>query len=90
MNFFLDVNIPEFSWTQIRASYNNHAAEVFENPTDLTATIFTEDADSFFEWCDADGSGEVSLWESASCGSKSGFWQPEGNSLAMRHSKKFI
>jgi len=74
-----DVNIPEFSWAQIRASYNKHAAEVFENPTDLTATIFTEDADSFFEWCDADGSGEVSLWESASCGAKSGFWQPEGH-----------
>jgi len=74
-----DVNIPEFSWTQIRASYNNHAAEVFENPTDLTATIFAEDSDAFFEWCDADGSGEVSLWESASCGAKTGFWQPEGH-----------
>ena len=71
--------MPEFSWAQIRNAYNSHADEVYGNPTDLTATIFAEDADAFFEWCDSNGDGEVTLWESASCGAKSGFWQPEGN-----------
>ena len=75
---FLDINIPEFSWSQIRTAYNTHADEVYGNPTDLTSTIFAEDADAFFEWCDSNGDGEVSLWESASCGAKAGFWQPEG------------
>ena len=77
---FLDINIPEFSWSQIRTAYNTHADEVYGNPTDLTSTIFAEDADAFFEWCDTNGDGEVSLWESASCGAKAGFWQPEGKS----------
>ena len=80
---FLDINIPEFSWSQIRTAYNTHADEVYGNPTDLTSTIFAEDADAFFEWCDTNGDGEVSLWESASCGAKAGFWQPEGISYNL-------
>jgi len=76
-----DINLPEFSWTKIRASYNSHADEVYGNPTNLKATIFNEDADAYFNWCDANGDNEVSLWESASCGSKSAFWGPEGDAM---------
>lgn len=79
---FSDINLPEFSWTKIRASYNSHADEVYGNPTDIKATIFNEDADAYFTWCDANGDNEVSLWESASCGSKSAFWGPEGDAMA--------
>ena len=78
---FSDINLPEFSWTKIRASYNSHADEVYGNPTNLKATIFNEDADAYFNWCDANGDNEVSLWESASCGSKSAFWGPEGDAM---------
>ena len=80
-SIFSDINLPEFSWTKIRASYNSHADEVYGNPTDLKATIFNEDADAYFAWCDANGDNEVSLWESASCGSKSAFWGPEGDAM---------
>ena len=76
-----DVHVPEFSWPKIRASYNDHADEVYGATTDLKATIFTEDADAYFAWCDANGDGSVSLYESASCGSKSAFWGPEGESM---------
>ena len=79
--FFLDVNVPEFSWPKIRTSYNSHADEVYGNPTDVNTAIFTEDADAYFAWCDANSDNEVSLWESASCGSKSAFWGPEGESM---------
>ena len=72
--------IPEFSWPKIRASYNDHAEEVYGNPTDINTAIFTEDADAFFDWCDTNDDQEVSLWESASCGSKSAFWGPSGES----------
>ena len=82
MTFFLDINVPEFSWPKIRASYNNHADEVYGNPTDIKAAIFTDDADAYFAWCDANEDGQVSLWESASCGSKSAFWGPEGDAMA--------
>ena len=115
LTLFLDINLPEFSWSKIRASYNSHADEVYGNPTDLKArdsrtqyffhfvgpgstqsglsfatvcvslikaTIFNEDADAYFAWCDANGDNEVSLWESASCGSKSAFWGPEGDAMA--------
>ena len=77
-----DINVPEFSWPKIRASYNNHADEVYGGTTDLKATIFNEDADAFFTWCDSNGDGQVSLYESASCGSKSAFWGPEGEAMA--------
>jgi len=77
-----DINVPEFSWPKIRASYNNHADEVYGGNTDLKASIFNEDADAFFAWCDSNGDGSVSLWESASCGSKSAFWGPEGEAMA--------
>merc|ERR1712176_1384869 len=77
-----DINVPEFSWPKIRASYNNHADEVFGNPTDINTAIFTEDSDAFFDWCDTNDDQEVSLWESASCGSKSAFWGPKGESVA--------
>jgi len=76
-----DVNVPEFSWPKIRSSYNSHADEVYGNPTDVNSAIFTEDADAFFSWCDANRDNEVTLWESASCGSKSAFWGPEGESM---------
>ena len=76
-----DINVPEFSWPKIRASYNDHAEEVFSNPTDINTAIFTEDADAFFDWCDTNDDQEVSLWESASCGSKSAFWGPKGESV---------
>jgi len=76
-----DINVPEFSWPKIRASYNNHADEVYGGTTDLKATIFTEDADAYFTWCDSNGDGQVSLYESASCGSKSAFWGPEGDAM---------
>merc|ERR1711990_1371491 len=76
-----DVNVPEFSWPKIRTSYNSHADEVYGNPTDVNTAIFTEDADAYFAWCDANSDNEVSLWESASCGSKSAFWGPEGESM---------
>jgi len=76
-----DINLPEFSWTKIRASYNAYADEVYGNPTDVKTTIFNEDADAYFGWCDANGDNEVSLWESASCGSKSAFWGPEGDAM---------
>ena len=79
--FFLDVNVPEFSWPKIRTSYNSHADEVYGNPTDVNSAIFTEDADAYFTWCDANSDNEVTLWESASCGSKSAFWGPEGESM---------
>merc|ERR1712109_298682 len=58
-----DINVPEFSWPKIRASYNDHA-------------------DAFFSWCDSNGDGHVSLYESASCGSKSAFWGPEGEAMS--------
>ena len=80
-NWILDVHVPEFSWPKIRASYNDHADEVYGGTTDLRATIFTEDADAYFAWCDANDDGEVSLYESASCGSKSAFWGPKGDSM---------
>ena len=73
--------MPEFSWPKIRASYNSHADEVYGNPTDISATIFTDDADAYFTWCDTNHDGEVSLYESASCGSKSAFWGPEGDAM---------
>ena len=79
---FSDINVPEFSWPKIRASYNDHADEVFGNPTDINTAIFTEDSDAFFDWCDTNDDQEVSLWESASCGSKSAFWGPKGESAA--------
>ena len=47
----------------------------------IKATIFNEDADAYFAWCDTNGDNEVSLWESASCGSKSAFWGPEGDAM---------
>jgi len=77
-----DINVPEFSWSKIRASYNEHADEVYGGTTDLKATIFNEDADAYFKWCDSNSDGQVSLYESASCGSKSAFWGPEGDSMA--------
>ena len=80
-HWVLDINVPEFSWAKIRASYNGHADEVYGSATDLKATIFNEDADAFFAWCDANDDGQVSLWESASCGSKSAFWGPEGDAM---------
>ena len=80
MTTFSDVNVPEFSWPKIRASYNEHAEEVYGNPTDVDATIFTDDADAYFDWCDTNNDQEVSLWESAACGSKSAFWGPKGES----------
>merc|ERR1712122_475011 len=54
-----DINVPEFSWPKIRASYNNHADEVYGGTTDLKATIFNEDADAYFTWCDSNGDGQV-------------------------------
>jgi len=77
-----DINVPEFSWPKIRASYNNHADEIYGNPTDVNAAIFVDDADAFFGWCDSNGDGHVSLYESASCGSKSAFWGPEGEAMS--------
>jgi len=77
-----DINVPEFSWPKIRASYNDHADEVYGNPTDINVAIFTDDADAYFAWCDSNGDGQVSLYESASCGSKSAFWGPEGDAMA--------
>ena len=61
--FFLDVNVPEFSWPKIRTSYNSHADEVYGNPTDVNTAIFTEDADAYFAWCDAnsDNPKQISL-----------------------------
>ena len=47
----------------------------------IKATIFNEDADAYFAWCDTNGDNEVYLWESASCGSKSAFWGPEGDAM---------
>lgn len=82
LRLFSDINVPEFSWPKIRASYNDHADEVFGNPTDINTAIFTEDSDAFFDWCDTNDDQEVSLWESASCGSKSAFWGPKGESAA--------
>jgi hypothetical protein len=76
-----DINVPEFSWPKIRASYNGHADEVYGGNIDLKATIFNEDADAYFAWCDSNGDGQVSLYESASCGSKSAFWGPEGETM---------
>ena len=78
---YSDINLPEFSWAKIRASYNSHADKVYQDSTDIQATIFNEDADAYFAWCDTNDDNEVSLWESASCGSKSAFWGPEGDAM---------
>ena len=42
----------------------------------LDTKIIGNDYLPYFKWCDANGDGSVALFESARCGSKSGFWYP--------------
>ena len=42
----------------------------------LDTAIIGNDYLPYFKWCDANGDGSVALFESARCGSKSGFWYP--------------
>ena len=42
----------------------------------LDTAIIGNDYLPYFKWCDSNGDGSVALFESARCGSKSGFWYP--------------
>ena len=43
---------------------------------DLDTSAIGDDYLPYFKWCDANDDGSVALFESARCGSKSGFWYP--------------
>ena len=44
----------------------------------LDTSIIGNDYLPFFKWCDTNSDGSVAFFESARCGSKSGFWFPSG------------
>ena len=42
----------------------------------LDTAVIGNDYVPFFKWCDVNNDGQVALFESARCGSKSSFWYP--------------
>ena len=52
------------------------AVDTVYGSENLDTAIIGNDYLPYFNWCDTNGDGTVALFESARCGSKTGFWYP--------------
>ena len=78
---YMEVSDKNDCWTNfdplwIRFNPTIQAVPKVYGNKNLDTAIIGNDYLPYFKWCDANGDGSVALFESARCGSKSGFWYP--------------
>ena len=78
---YMEVSDKNDCWTNfdplwIRFNPTIQAVPKVYGNKNLDTAIIGNDYLPYFKWCDANGDGTVALFESARCGSKSGFWYP--------------
>jgi len=71
----MGLKFEDLTYDNLRASFSKAVPKVYGNKN-LDTAVIGNDYLPFYKWCDTNGDGSVALFESARCGSKSGFWYP--------------